>query len=64
MKQPPRLGNFMVKVRCPVALTEDQRIGMMRSVHQCLVENTLLSGPHVDVELVAENSLPGVDARA
>src|ERR1035438_5977933 len=37
LKQPARLGNFRIHVICPVALTEDQTEGLMRSVHHCLV---------------------------
>ena len=42
LKQPARIGNFRVQVTCPVSLTEDQTEGLMRSVHHCLVHNTLL----------------------
>ena len=41
LKQPARVGNFRVQVVCPVSLTEEQREGLMRSVHHCLVHNTL-----------------------
>jgi uncharacterized OsmC-like protein len=55
LKQPARLGNFRVHVVCPVSLTEDQNEGLMRSVHHCLVHNTLLTPPEIQVELtVAE----------
>jgi putative redox protein len=51
LKPPARLGNFTVQVTCPVALTEEQREGLMRSVHHCLVHNTLLSPPEIRIEL-------------
>jgi len=51
LKQPARLGNFTVQVTCPVALTEEQTEGLMRSVHHCLVHNTLLSPPEIRIEL-------------
>lgn len=54
LKPPARLGNFVIKVFCPVALTEEQNEGLMRSVHQCLVHNTLLSPPAIQIELVAK----------
>ena len=51
LKQPSRIGNFLIHVRCPVPLTEEQKQGMLRSVHQCLVHNTLMTSPHVAIEL-------------
>lgn len=53
LKQPARLGNFRVSVVCPVLLTEDQTEGLMRSVHHCLVHNTLLTPPEIKIELAA-----------
>jgi uncharacterized OsmC-like protein len=49
--KPARLGNFRVVVTCPVALTAEQSEGMMRSVHHCLVHNTLLSTPEIKIEI-------------
>ena len=51
LKQPPRLGNFKIRVECPVPLTEDQTEGLKRSVHACLIHNTLLSPPEIEIEL-------------
>ncbi len=51
LKQPARLGNFRVQVVCPVPLTEEQTEGLMRSVHHCLVHNTLLSPPEITIDL-------------
>jgi uncharacterized OsmC-like protein len=51
LKQPARLGNFRVQVVCPVPLTEEQTEGLMRSVHHCLVHNTLLSPPEIAIDL-------------
>ncbi len=53
LKPPARLGNFRIKVFCPVALTEEHNVGLMRSVHHCLVHNTLLSPPEIKIELIA-----------
>jgi uncharacterized OsmC-like protein len=49
--QPARLGNFRVHVVCPVALSEAHTEGLMRSVHHCLVHNTLLAPPEIAIEL-------------
>ena len=53
LKSPARLGNFQIRVACPVSLTEEQTEGLMRSVHHCLIHNTLLSPPEIKIELVA-----------
>jgi putative redox protein len=58
LKQPARVGNFRVHVMCPVSLTEEQTEGLMRSVHHCLVHNTLLTPPEIKIELaIAEPAM-------
>jgi len=58
LKQPARVGNFRVHVMCPVSLTEEQTEGLMRSVHHCLVHNTLLMPPEIKIELaIAEPAM-------
>lgn len=52
LKQPARLGDFHIDVACPVPLSPDQEQGLLRSVHQCLIHNTLLSAPHVAINLL------------
>jgi uncharacterized OsmC-like protein len=54
LKHPARVGNFRVRVVCPVALTEEQTEGLMRSVHHCLVHNTLLTPPEIAIELTTK----------
>jgi uncharacterized OsmC-like protein len=57
--QPARMGNFRIDVTSPVALTPDQQEGMIRSVHKCLVHNTMLSEPVIEIALnVKETALP------
>ena len=51
LTQPARLGNFKVHVTCPATLTEEQNKGLMRSVHQCLIRNTMVSQPEILIEL-------------
>jgi uncharacterized OsmC-like protein len=51
MKAPARLGQFDITVTCPVPLTEAHRDGMLRSVHACLIHNTLLNPPQINIEL-------------
>lgn len=57
LKPPARLGNFVIQVTCPVPLTEEQTEALMRSVHHCLVHNTLLHPPQIKIELaIAETA--------
>ena len=51
LKQPARLGNFHVRVTCPVQLNDEQTEGLMRSVHHCLIHNTLLAPPEIHIDL-------------
>ncbi len=51
LMQPARLGNFRIHVTCPTELNVDQTEGLRRSVHHCLIHNTLLSAPGVEIEL-------------
>ena len=48
---PARLGKFNIHVTCPVALSQEHTEGLMRSVHACLIHNTLMSPPEVHIEL-------------
>jgi uncharacterized OsmC-like protein len=54
LKFPARMGNFRIHVACPVALTEEQREGLMRAVHHCLVHNTLLTPPAIVIDLITK----------
>ena len=51
LMQPARLGNFHIQVSCPAALSAEQTEGLRRSVHHCLIHNTLLSTSSVEIEL-------------
>jgi len=57
LKSPARVGNFQIRVACPVSLTEEQTEGLMRSVHHCLIHNTLLSPPEIAIELTTSEML-------
>jgi uncharacterized OsmC-like protein len=56
LKVPARLGNFIIRVDSPVCLTTEQREGLMRSVEHCLVKNTLLNPPQIEVTIEVPNS--------
>lgn len=51
LKGPARLGNFQVRVVSPVSLTPEQHEAMLRAVHHCLVQNTLLTPPAISIEI-------------
>lgn len=51
LKNPARLGNFKIDVHCPVPLSEEQQLGLVRSVHSCLIHNTMMSVPEISIEL-------------
>jgi uncharacterized OsmC-like protein len=53
LKGPARIGNFCIRVDSPICLTGEQREGLMRSVEHCLVKNTLLNSPQIEVSLEA-----------
>jgi uncharacterized OsmC-like protein len=52
-KAPARLTDFRVEVECPHGLDERHREGILRAVHACLIHNTLLHPPRIDVEVTA-----------
>jgi len=52
-KAPARLTDFRIEVECPNPLDERHREGIMRAVHACLIHNTLLHPPRIDVEVTA-----------
>jgi uncharacterized OsmC-like protein len=52
-KAPARLDNFRIRVDSPISLTAEQREGLMRSVEHCLIKNTLLNPPQIEVSLEA-----------
>ena len=56
LKSPARVGDFQIHVACPVPLTEEQTEGLMRSVHHCLIHNTLLSPPEIAIELAIKGT--------
>ncbi len=51
LKQPTRLGNFHIQVSSPVSLEDEQKEGLMRAVHACLIHHTLLATPEIEFDL-------------
>lgn len=50
-KAPARLDNIHIEVEVPENLTADQVRGVDEAVHRCLIHNTLLHPPKMDVEI-------------
>jgi uncharacterized OsmC-like protein len=55
LTQPARVGNFRVQVLSPIVLTEEQTQGLMRSVHHCLIHNTLQSPSEIAIDLITKS---------
>jgi putative redox protein len=49
-----RLDNFTIEVQVPRELTEVQHKGVEDAVHRCLVHNTLLTPPKMEIEVRSE----------
>lgn len=48
---PARLDQFRIEVDVPGPLSEEDRAGVDRSVHHCLIHNTLLQPPAIKIEI-------------
>ncbi len=47
--QPPRLASFRIEVDAPGAADEKSREGVLRAVKKCLIHNTMLNAPAVEI---------------
>jgi uncharacterized OsmC-like protein len=56
VKGPPRLDDFRIEVDLPFDLTAAHQAGIERSVHRCLIHNTLLNPPKIELRLLAQLS--------
>ena len=55
--QPARLGRFQIEVTAP-ALDPRHHTGILRAVKSCLIHNTLLNTPAIDVVLTEPVEMP------
>lgn len=60
LREPARLGNFVIQVKTPVSLTDEQTLAMDRSVHRCLIHQTMLHVPSIEIEILAD--VPATEA--
>src|ERR1022692_5229162 len=51
LKDPARIDNFRIEIDTAAALTEEDRSGVEKAGHQCLIHNTLLHAPSIMVEI-------------
>jgi uncharacterized OsmC-like protein len=51
LKEPPRLGDFRIELDLPIELSEEHRQGVERAVRHCLVHNTLLNPPKIEIAI-------------
>ncbi|HUY80750.1 MAG TPA: OsmC family protein [Acidobacteriaceae bacterium] len=58
LRQPARLGNFVIQVKTPVSLSDDQILAMDRSVHHCLIHQTMLNVPSIEIDILADVPAP------
>ena len=50
-KDPARLDNFVIEVSSPIDLDEKHQAGLDAAVRHCLIHNTLLLPPKIDIQL-------------
>ena len=53
LKDPAIVGGFHIDVNSPIDLDERHRLGMEQAVHHCLIHNTLLDSPRIDIRIHA-----------
>jgi putative redox protein len=51
VKNPARVENFLIEVDVPIELTEEQKHGVEDAVHHCLIHNTLLHPPKIELQI-------------
>jgi len=51
---PPRVDQIRIEVELPMACEERDRAGVDRAVHRCLIHNTLLQPPAMEIAVVHE----------
>ena len=46
---PPRIDNIRIEVELPLSLEDRHREGVERAVHRCIIHNTLMSPPKIEI---------------
>jgi putative redox protein len=55
--RPARIGEFRIEIDYAGELTPRYRAGLLDSVHKCLIHNTLLNPPRIEVKIAGEPPL-------
>lgn len=50
-QQPARLGSFVIEVQVPALEDGRHKLGLQRAVEACLIHNTLLNTPAIEVRV-------------
>jgi putative redox protein len=53
-KNPARVDNFWIELELPVELSEEHLKGVEDAVHRCLIHNTLLHSPKIEIVVRSE----------
>ena len=48
---PPRLDNFRIEIAAPIPLNAEHRAGVEEAIKHCLIHNTLLSPPRIELDI-------------
>lgn len=51
VKDPARIDNFRIEVEVSGELSDEHRAGVEEAVHHCLIHNTLLHPPKIQIEI-------------
>ncbi|MGA7559467.1 MAG: OsmC family protein [Terriglobales bacterium] len=51
LKDPARIDNFRIEIETSAALTPQHRDGVENAAHHCLIHNTLLHPPKMQIEV-------------
>ena len=51
LKNPARMDNFLIAVELPLEVADEHRAGVEQAIHHCLIHNTLLHPPQIDVQV-------------
>jgi putative redox protein len=60
--RPARLDEFTIELLYPSEPSANHRAGVLESVRKCLIHNTLLNPPKIDVRIEASGAAAGIAA--
>jgi len=58
-KNPARLDDFKIEVTVPAELSEEHVKGVEEAVHRCLIHNTLMHPPKIELEVKEAAAVAG-----